>query len=139
MLLDYALLFLSAFIAATILPFYSEAFLFVLLQETPTPLLPILVATTGNVLGACLNWWLGTQILRFRDRRWFYFNDKQIEKAQREFQHYGLWTLLFSWMPIIGDPLTLIAGVLKVRFPVFLILVTLGKAARYAAIAWFAL
>lgn len=139
MLLDYALLFLSALIAATIMPFYSEAFLYVLLQEAPSPLLPIFVATAGNVLGACVNWWLGREILRFRDRRWFYFSDPQIEKAQRGFQRYGLWTLLFSWVPIIGDPLTLIAGVLKVRFWVFLSLVTIGKAARYGVVAWLAL
>ena len=139
MLLDYVLLFLSAFIAATIMPFYSEAFLYVLLQEAPSPLLPIVVATVGNVLGACINWWLGREILRFRDRRWFYFNDQQIDKAQRGFQRYGLWTLLFSWVPIIGDPLTLIAGVLKVRFGIFLCLVTIGKAARYGFIAWLAL
>ena len=138
MLLDYALLFLSALVAATIMPFYSEAFLYVLLQEAPSPVLPIFVATVGNVLGACINWWLGKEILRFKDHRWFYFNDGQIEKAQRGFQRFGLWTLLFSWVPIIGDPLTLIAGVLKVRFWIFLCLVTAGKAARYGVVAWLA-
>ncbi|MCB1666457.1 MAG: DedA family protein [Pseudomonadales bacterium] len=139
MLTEYLLLFLSAFIAATILPFYSEAFLYVLLQSAPSPLWPVLIATVGNVLGSCVNWWLGRSILQFRHRRWFYFNDGQIERAQRGFQRYGLWTLLFAWVPVLGDPLTLIAGVLRVRFGVFVLLVTIGKAARYCVIAWLAL
>ena len=135
MLTDYLLLFASAFIAATILPFYSEAFLYVLLQDARSPLLPVLVATAGNVLGACLNWWLGVSILRFRQRRWFYFTDEQIDKAQRWFQHYGVWTLLLAWLPVVGDPLTLIAGVLRVRFRTFLMLVLMGKLSRYVLIA----
>lgn len=139
MLTEYALLFLSAFIAATVLPFYSEAFLYVLLQSAPSPLWPVLIATTGNVLGSCVNWWLGRGILHFRHRRWFYFNDEQIERAQRGFQRYGLWTLLFAWVPVLGDPLTLIAGVMRVRFRIFVLLVTIGKAARYGLIAWLAL
>ncbi len=138
MLTDYLMLFASAFIAATILPFYSEAFLYVLLQDARSPLLPVAVATAGNVLGACLNWWLGVGILRFRQRRWFYFSDAQIAKAQRWFQHYGVWTLLLSWVPVVGDPLTLIAGILRVRFPVFVLLVLAGKLSRYVFIAWLA-
>jgi membrane protein YqaA with SNARE-associated domain len=136
MLIDYLFLFLSALIAATILPFYSEAFLYLLLQQSESPIGPVLVATTGNVLGACVNWWLGMGILRFRHRRWFYFKDAQIDNAQQWFQRYGVWSLLLSWVPIIGDPLTLIAGILKVRFTVFLLLVTLGKLSRYVFVAW---
>ncbi|MGJ8689198.1 MAG: YqaA family protein [Gammaproteobacteria bacterium] len=139
MIVDYILLFFSALIAATILPFYSEAFLYWVLQESPSMIIPLLIATTGNVLGACINWWLGREILRFKDRRWFYFNDTQIARAQQGFQRYGKWTLLLSWFPIIGDPLTLIAGMMKVRFRVFLLLVTLGKASRYLVIAWLTL
>lgn len=139
MLTEYALLFLSAFIAATVLPFYSEAFLYVLLQSAPSALWPVLIATAGNVLGSCVNWWLGRGILHFRHRRWFYFNEEQIERAQRGFQRYGLWTLLFAWVPVIGDPLTLIAGVMRVRFRIFVLLVAIGKAARYGVIAWLAL
>lgn len=139
MIVDYLLLFFSALIAATLLPFYSEAFLYWVLQESPSMIIPLLIATTGNVLGACINWWLGREILRFKDRRWFYFNDTQIARAQQGFQRYGKWTLLLSWLPLIGDPLTLIAGMMKVRFRVFLLLVTLGKASRYLLIAWLTL
>jgi len=141
LLSDYALLFLSAFIAATVLPFYSEAWLYLLLQDaTSLPMIvaPVLVATFGNVLGACVNWWLGRSLLRFAGRRWFYFSTAQIARAQTVFQRYGLWTLLLSWLPVVGDPLTLIAGVLRVRFAVFVLLVTAGKLARYAVIAWLA-
>jgi len=139
MIVDYTLLFFSALIAATILPFYSEAFLYWVLQESGAIALPLLIATAGNVLGACINWWLGKEILRFRGRRWFYFDAQQIDRAQRGFQRYGLWTLLLSWLPLIGDPLTLIAGMMKVRFRLFLLLVTIGKASRYLFIAWLAL
>ena len=141
LLYNYLLLFLSAFIAATFLPFYSEAWLYLLLQDATSPLAvagPVLAATAGNVLGACLNWWLGRSLLRFAGRRWFYFSAAQIARAQTGFQRYGLWTLLFSWLPVVGDPLTLIAGVLRVRFGVFLLLVAAGKLARYAVVAWLA-
>ena len=139
MLTAYLALFFSALLAATILPFSSEVFLYALLQGeegwTVTTLLTIAVATLGNVLGACLNWWLGTELLRFRHKRWFYFDDKQIARAQAWFQRYGVWTLLLSWVPVVGDPLTLIAGFLRVRFGLFLLLVATGKLLRYLIVA----
>ena len=138
---DYLLLFLSAFIAATVLPFYSEAWLYLLLQDAEglaQIATPVMVAGSGNVLGACVNWWLGRSLLRFADRRWFYFTPAQIARAQAQFQRYGRWTLLFSWVPVVGDPLTLIAGLLRVPFGTFVLLVTAGKLARYAVVAWLA-
>lgn len=139
MLTTYLALFGSALLAATILPFSSEVFLYALLQGeegwTVTTVLTIAVATFGNVLGACINWWLGKELLRFRHKRWFYFDDKQIARAQAWFQHYGVWTLLLSWVPVVGDPLTLIAGFLRVRFALFLLLVATGKLARYLIVA----
>ena len=132
-------LFFSALLAATILPFSSEVFLYALLQGeegwTSTTLLTIAVATLGNVLGACINWWLGKELLRFRHKRWFYFDDRQIARAEAWFQRYGVWTLLLSWVPVVGDPLTLIAGFLRVRFALFLLLVATGKLARYLIVA----
>ncbi len=108
-------LFASAFLAATILPFYSEVVLFALLRDGGDPALLVGIATLGNSLGAVVNWGLGRYLLRFRTRRWFYFSTSQIERAQAWFQRYGYWTLLLAWMPVVGDPLTLIAGVLRVR------------------------
>jgi membrane protein YqaA with SNARE-associated domain len=136
MILSLFLLFSSAFLAATILPFYSEVVLFSLLREGGNPYLLVFVATLGNTLGAVVNWFLGRYLLHFKDRRWFYFKDSQIEKAQRWFQRFGFWSLLLAWMPIGGDALTLIAGIMKVRLSLFLVLVGLGKAVRYISIVF---
>ena len=130
--MGYWLLFLSAFGAATLLPLQSEAVLMsLLLQERYLVWLLLLVATIGNVLGSCVNWWLGLKIEKFKDHKWFPVSDKQLEKAQNYYQKYGAWSLLLSWVPIIGDPLTLLAGVLKMPFWRFLILVILAKGGRY--------
>ncbi|MDH3386428.1 MAG: DedA family protein [Gammaproteobacteria bacterium] len=135
-MISYLLLFGSAFLAATILPFYSEVLLFALLREGGDPFTLVLVATLGNTLGAVVNWVLGLYLLHFQDRRWFYFSRAQIDKAQRWFQGYGFWTLLLAWMPVGGDALTLIAGIMKVRLWLFLVLVGTGKALRYIAVVY---
>ncbi len=129
-------LFLSAFTSATILPGTSEAALaaFVASGDYAVWLL-VAVATLGNVLGSCVNWGLGLYIDHFRDRRWFPVSPSALDRASRWFSRYGMWSLLLAWLPIIGDPLTLFAGVMRIRFLPFIILVTLGKAARYVMIA----
>lgn len=136
MISAYLLLFGSAFLAATILPFYSEVVLFALLREGIDPLPLVMVATLGNTLGAVVNWLLGRYLLHFQDRRWFYFRRAQIDKAQRWFQRYGFWSLLFAWAPVGGDALTLIAGIMKVRLWLFLLLVGTGKALRYISVVY---
>ncbi len=138
MIASFLLLFASAFLAATILPFYSEVMLFALLREGGDPVALVAVATLGNTLGAVVNWVLGRYLLHFQDRRWFYFSSAQIEKAQRWFQRYGFWSLLLAWMPVGGDALTLIAGVMKVRMWLFLLLVGTGKALRYVSVVYVA-
>lgn len=132
----YLLLFASAFLAATILPFYSEVVLFSMLRDGGDPVALVVVATLGNTLGAVVNWGLGRYLLHFRDRRWFYFSRSQIEKAQRWYQRYGFWSLLFAWLPIGGDALTFIAGIMKVRLWLFLILVGTGKGLRYVSVVF---
>lgn len=130
-------LFLAAFLAATLLPAQSEALLFALSAGGRyPPLLLLAVASLGNVLGSVLNWWIGAQAERFRDRRWFPASPAQLERASRWYRRWGRWSLLLSWMPVIGDPLTLIAGVLREPLPSFLLLVGLAKTARYAAVLW---
>jgi len=134
----YLSLFLTAFIAATLFPLSSEALLLALLHQEHNPVLLWLVATTGNSLGSCVNWFLGRQCLHWQDRQWFPVSRLQLEKAQRHFQRYGIYSLLFAWLPIVGDPLTLFAGVMKVNFWKFLLLVIIGKTLRYALIIGFA-
>jgi membrane protein YqaA with SNARE-associated domain len=129
-------LFLSAFLSATLLPGSSEAALVGLLaagQGSPSAL--IAVATVGNVLGSCVNWLLGRSFAHFRDRRWFPVGREAFERAERWYGRYGVWSLLFAWVPIIGDPLTVVAGALRTELRWFLPLVTLGKLLRYVAVA----
>ncbi|MDP5069745.1 MAG: DedA family protein [Congregibacter sp.] len=128
---SYLLLFGSAFLAATILPFYSEIIFVLALQNGGDPALLLITATIGNTLGSVVNWAIGRQLLKFQNKSWFYFSPVQIERAQRWFQRRGVWSLLFAWLPVGGDALTLIAGVMKVRLSTFVTLVGIGKALRY--------
>lgn len=137
-MLDYLLLFASAFLAATVLPFYSEVTLFLLLERGEDPLVLLTIATIGNTLGAVVNWALGRYLLHYQDRRWFYFSRDQIARAQRWFQRRGVWSLLLAWMPLGGDALTLIAGIMRVPLPLFILLVGAGKGLRYLAVIWLA-
>lgn len=128
-------LFTVAFIAATVLPMQSEAVLAGLLLGSPfSPAILITVASIGNVLGSIVNWLLGRGIDRFRDRRWFPASGAELDRATSWYQRYGKWTLLLSWVPIIGDPLTVIAGVLREPLLSFVILVAIAKTGRYLAI-----
>ncbi|AIR91378.1 YqaA family protein [Pseudomonas cremoricolorata] len=134
-MLGYTALFFSALVAATLLPMQSEAVLVALLLREPQAWLSLLVvATAGNVLGSLINWLLGRGIDRLRDRRWFPFDAAQLARAQQHYRRWGAWSLLLSWMPIIGDPLTLIAGLMREPLWRFILLVTLAKAGRYAVL-----
>jgi membrane protein YqaA with SNARE-associated domain len=136
----YAGLFSAAFIAATLLPLQSEAVLVGLILTGDYSLTAlILTASVGNTLGAAVNWLLGRGVERFRERRWFPVKPIQLDKAQRWYQRYGKWSLLLSWLPIGGDALTVVAGILREPLPTFLVLVFIGKAARYAVLAWITL
>ena len=131
----YLSLFLISFLAATILPFSSELTLAGLVSTSNYDnLLLLAVASLGNVLGSVVNWILGFYSRNLSTKRWFPFKDKQIKKSSKWFNKFGRWSLLFAWVPIIGDPLTLVAGLLRVKFIEFLILVTIGKVSRYLAI-----
>lgn len=131
----YTGLFISALGAATLLPGSSEAVLAGLLLAGYSPAPLIVVASIGNILGSVLNWWLGTQIERFRGRRWFPVRESGLQRAQDWYTSYGRWSLLLSWAPVIGDPLTVVAGVMRERLPVFLALVSVAKILRYVVVA----
>eukprot|EP00873_Tetraselmis_striata_P027235 jgi/Tetstr1/447499/TSEL_034880.t1 len=129
-------LFLGAFLAATLLPFSSEVLLVAaLVAGEIQPTLLVAAAAAGNILGSLVNWTLGRFLLTCQHRRWFPFSPAQIARASDRFSRYGSWSLLFAFVPVIGDPLTFVAGVLKVPFWRFTVLVSIGKIARYAALA----
>ena len=128
----YLGLFFSAFLAATLVPAYSEILFAGLVSAGYDPLALWLWASAGNTLGSAVNWGLGRYLLHFQDRRWFPFQQKNMAQAQGWFQKFGVWSLLFAWLPIGGDALTFIAGLMRVRFIVFITLTAVGKASRYA-------
>ena len=132
----YAGLFLLAFIAATLLPAQSEAALVVLLLDGGySTVLLLAVVVIGNTLGSVLNWFIGRSVEHYRDRPWFPASPAQLARAQRWYQRYGRWSLLLSWLPVVGDPLTLVAGIMGEPLPRFILLVGLAKAGRYLALA----
>ena len=131
----YAGLFVSAFLAATIFPASSEVILTGLAAtEDYNPGLLLVVASAGNTLGSVCNWLLGRFCLRWQNRPWFPVSPERLAAATVWFNRYGVWSLLLSWMPVVGDPITLVAGVLRVRFWKFLLLVATAKTVRYVAV-----
>ncbi|MEK9661225.1 MAG: YqaA family protein [Alphaproteobacteria bacterium] len=136
----YGALFLVAFISATILPAQSEVGLAGLLLSGEYDVVwLIVIASIGNTLGAVLNWMLGRQVERFRDRRWFPVGPQPMDRALAWYRRYGRWSLLLSWLPFVGDPLTLVAGVLREPLWSFLLIVGVAKSARYLVVAAIAL
>ena len=129
----YITLFTVAFISATLLPMGSEALLLYDISQGHMVWLLWLVASVGNSLGSMVNYWLGLKGEAYLEKKG-YLSQKKMDKARRSFDRYGGWTLLLSWVPIIGDPLTFIAGVLKYRFWWFVAIVSVAKATRYGVI-----
>ncbi len=130
-------LFASAFLAATVLPLSSEAVLVGLYYSGGhDPLLLWSAATAGNVGGSIVNWYLGRYSLRFANRSWFPVKPAQLQKAEMQYRRWGRWSLLFAWIPVIGDPLTLVAGVFRTPLLFFTILVCIGKGGRYLVLHW---
>jgi membrane protein YqaA with SNARE-associated domain len=128
----YLSLFFISFLAATVLPFSSELTLAGLISTSNYDnLLLLVVASFGNVLGSVFNWSLGFYSRNLSTKKWFPFKKTQIERSSKWFSKFGKWSLLFAWLPIVGDPLTFVAGLLRVRFLDFIILVAIGKVSRY--------
>ena len=133
----YLSLFFISFFAATILPVSSEVVLLGMLSsKTYSSFLLLLFASLGNILGSCVNWYLGIPFVKFQNKKWFPFSQNSILKASFWFNKYGQWSLLFAWVPLIGDPLTFIAGTLKTNFVKFLFFVSFGKIARYCIVIY---
>ena len=133
----YGGLFILSFLAATLVPGSSEAALgSLLLLEQWEPVLLLTVASFGNILGSVFNWYCGRFLVHFRDRSWFPVTKYQYEKAVSWFLRYGQASILLAWVPIIGDPLTVVAGGLCMKFKNFLILVSISKIMRYVFVYW---
>lgn len=134
-MIAYSGLFLSALVAATVLPAQSEAVLAALVLANEQPIWAlVLVASVGNVLGSVVNWLLGRGLVTFRDKSWFPASPAALARAEGHYRRHGRWSLLLSWVPIIGDPITVVAGVLRESIWVFLALVTVAKVGRYVVL-----
>jgi len=132
----YLALFALSFAAATLLPIGSEWLLATLLLQGGDPLFLVVTATAGNLLGAISTWLVGRYGGEFLIRRCLRIDRETQQRAEERYSRYGLWSLLLSWVPIIGDPLCLIAGLFRVRLAIFIPLVGLGKLGRYLLLAW---
>ena len=133
----YLSLFVISFLAATILPFSSELTLAGLIATSDYDNLLLLIAASfGNVLGSVVNWALGSYSRNLTTKKWFPFKETQIERSSKWFRKFGKWSLLFAWVPVLGDLLTLVAGILRVKFIDFIILVAIGKVSRYLIVSY---
>ena len=135
----YPALFLVSFLASTILPLGSEWLLVVLILSGNDPALSVTIATVGNYCGACTTYWIGLYGASFMIVRVLRIDDNARKRAERFYAKYGSWSLFFSWVPIVGDPLCLVGGLLEVGFVRFSLLVFSGKLVRYAAVAFLTL
>jgi membrane protein YqaA with SNARE-associated domain len=132
----YLTLFLTAFVAATLLPAYSEILVGTLVSQDYALFWIWFWATAGNTLGSVVNGVIGRQVDRFKHKRWFPVSELQLHKARNRFNRYGQWSLLLGWLPIGGDALTLVGGIMRVPWLNFVVLVGIGKGLRYAFVIW---
>ena len=136
----YIILFTSSFASSTILPGHSEITLIALItQKKYEVFYLVFFASLGNILGSVLNWYLGLYFLKFKNKKWFPFKENQINKVSKSFLKYGKWSLLLSWVPFIGDVLTLVAGMFRVPLYQFVVIVSVAKVSRYIFVSLIAL
>ena len=137
LLTDHGLLslFLLSLCASTLIPLGSEWLLVTLLLGGQDPLITVAIASLGNSLGAVTSYLIGLCGSRWLIENLLRINPQQQQRAKNWFERYGSWALLFSWLPIVGDPLCLVAGILRHRFGKFILLVGVGKTARYSLVA----
>jgi membrane protein YqaA with SNARE-associated domain len=133
--MDWAL-FLSAMISSTLLPGGSEALLLYKLHDGGNPEALVLTATVGNVLGSLITYGMGRLGNEVVHRKWLRMSEKDVARAEHWFGRFGQPSLLFAWLPVVGDPLCLVAGLLRSPLTWFLVLVAIGKLGRYAFLAW---
>ncbi len=137
--LGYLGLFVAAFLAATILPLSSEVVLSILLLNGLSPVALVTIATIGNVLGSLANYGLGYWGSLGVIKKWLKMSEEEFVRAEQRFAKYGLFSLCFAWVPVIGDPITVLAGILRIRLLWFVLLVSAGKLLRYIVVSYLAL
>jgi membrane protein YqaA with SNARE-associated domain len=135
----YPALFLLSFLASTLIPLGSEWLLVALLLQRYDPVTTVLIASAGNYLGGCTSYGIGLWGGPWLIRKLLQVDEATEQRAAQLYARYGSWSLLFSWLPVVGDPLCLVGGILEVGFARFSLLVFSGKLARYAAVAWLTL
>ena len=136
----YIILFTSSFASSTILPGHSEITLTALITQKKYEIFYLVFfASLGNISGSVLNWYLGLYFLKFKNKKWFPFKENHINKVSKSFLKYGKWSLLLSWVPFIGDALTLVAGMFRVALHQFIIIVSVAKIGRYIFVSLIAL
>ncbi|WP_292462082.1 YqaA family protein [Methanolobus sp.] len=134
----YLSLFITSFLASTVLPLGSEALVILLIKSNHNFYAVVLLATVGNYLGACTTYYLGLKGRSGVIEKYLSISKKELEKADRWFTRYGSYALLFTWLPLIGDAITAVGGLLKLDFRVFSLYVFTGKFVRYLALAYLA-
>ncbi|GFO95908.1 hypothetical protein ig2599ANME_0090 [groundwater metagenome] len=133
----YPGLFIASFLASTILPFGSEGVVVLLVSKGFNAMAVVMVASTGNFLGACTSYYLGFMGRGYIEK-YLRIEQKGLEKAEKYFSKYGSYILLFTWVPLIGDAITVTGGLLRLKFTIFAILIFAGKFLRYLAVAYLA-
>jgi len=128
-------LFLLSFLASTVIPLGSEWLVVTLILKSYQPEYVVAVAAMGNYLGACTTYFVGLWGAGFLIKKVMRIDEAALARAQLFYRRYGSWSLLFSWLPVVGDPLCLAGGALRINFILFSLLVFAGKLARYAVIA----
>jgi membrane protein YqaA with SNARE-associated domain len=131
----YLALFFMSFLASTLLPLGSEWLLVMMLAGGFEPVATVAVATSGNFLGAVVTYLIGLWGGRWLIERVLRISPDQQQRAHDYYRRYGAVSLLFSWLPVIGDPLCLAGGMLRINFGLFSLLVFSGKLARYVVVA----
>ena len=135
----YVTLFSVSFLASTLLPLGSEWLLVMMLVSGYEPLSTVAVATAGNYLGAVTTYWIGMFGGTWLVEKVLRVSPEQEERARSHYRRYGIFSLLFSWLPVVGDPLCMVGGILRINFWLFTLLVASGKLVRYAVTAWITL
>ncbi len=133
----YAGLFISSFLASTLLPFGSEGIVVLLVSQGFNAMAVVIVASVGNFFGACTSYYLGFMGRGYMEK-YLRIDRHDLETAEKYFSKYGSYVLLFTWVPLIGDAITVTGGLLRLKFTTFAILVFVGKFLRYLAVAYLA-